>query len=187
LPGVPVLPKIFKADVLNKPWVFFSPQVRGCNAHAAAMLVVAGAGPACAAPAQLYGRSVIVTWNEDREQRFVGEEELRNIVGYGEFSIYLSSTGRPFSRMSFSVKGRSGSRDAVGGESRRSVSLQGHDMRVVMPMAGGARQVSVTFDSGFQSCSARVTSVINGREVEMISVRTGAASCRLQDGNVFAQ
>jgi hypothetical protein len=175
-------------------------RLRSLSELAAAMLVVAGAGPACAAPAQLYGRSVIVTWSEDREQRFVGEEELRNIAGYGEFSIYLSSTGRPFSRMSFSVKGRSGSRDAVGGESRRSVILQGHDMKVVMPMAGGARLVSVTFDSGFQSCSAqvltgkqngadriRVTSVTNGREVEMISVRTGAASCRLQDGNVFAQ
>jgi hypothetical protein len=166
----------------------------------ASLLIAAGAGPASAAPAQLYGRSVIVTWTEEREQRFVGEEELRNVVGYGQFSVYLSSTGRPFSRMSFSVRGRSGSRDAVGGESRRSVSLQGHDMKAVMPMAGGARLVSVTFDSGFQGCSAqvltgkqngsekiRVTSMINGREVEMISVKSGAATCRLQDGNVFAE
>jgi hypothetical protein len=161
---------------------------------------LAGAGPVIAAPAQLYGRSVTVTWTEEREQRLVGEEGLNSVARSAEFSVYLSSTGRPFSRMSFSFRGRSGARDAVGGESRRSVNFQGHELKVVMPMAGGARLVSVTFDSGFQSCSARVltgkpngsqkirvTSSITGREIEIVSVRSGAASCRVQDGNVFAE
>jgi hypothetical protein len=64
--------------------------------------------------------------------------------------------------------------------------------------SAGAMQISVTFDSGFQSCSARVMTgsaggsqftrvksmVISG-EVDIYSVRTSGESCRVQNGNVF--
>lgn len=62
----------------------------------------------------------------------------------------------------------------------------------------GAMQISVTFDPGFQGCSARVvtgkaggaqstrvTSVITGRQYEFYSVKTSGESCRVQNGNVF--
>jgi hypothetical protein len=173
-------------------------RLRSLSTLVAAMLFVSGAGSVIGAPARLYGRSVTVTWTEE-QQRLVGEG-LSSVTRSAQFSVYLSSTGRPFSRITFSYQGLSGARDAVGGESGRSVSFQGHELKVVMPMAGGARLVSVTFDGDFQSCSARVltgkqngaqkirvTSPISGREIEIVSVRSGAASCRVQDGNVFAE
>jgi hypothetical protein len=174
-------------------------RIRSLSELATAMLFVVGVGPASAAPAQLYGRSVTVTWTEE-QQRLVDGEGLNSVTRSAQFSVYLSSTGRPFSRFSVSFQGKSGARDAVGGESRRSVSFQGHELKVVMPLDGGARLVSVTFNGDFQSCSAQVLtgkqngaqkirtrSPINGQEIEIVSVKSGAASCRVQDGNVFAE
>ncbi|MBI3701592.1 MAG: hypothetical protein HY242_14255 [Afipia sp.] len=163
---------------------------------------VAPAGQA--APSQLYGKSVVVTWTEERDQRVNGSPEIRNVARNGQFSVYLSTAGKPFSRMSYSFSGRrgglkSGKRDAVAGEgSRRSVTFSGNTLNVAAPMQGGARNVMVTFESGFQSCSARVLtgkeagsgsirarSMVSGNAIEILSVKTGAASCRIQDGNVF--
>lgn len=165
-----------------------------------------GCFQAGAAPAQLYGKSVIVSWFEERDQRVAGEEHTRNVGAHGQFSVYLSGAGRPFSRMSYTVtrargQAASGSRDAVGGESsggNRSVVFQGNTLSVGMTMAGGARRILVNFENGFQGCSAQVLtgkaegvdrihakSMVNGRDLEILSVKTGAASCRIQDGNVF--
>jgi hypothetical protein len=172
----------------------------GSGALVAVLILPAGA--ASAAPSQLFGKSVVVNWSEEREQR-VGGSEIRNVARSGQFSVYLSSAGRPFSRMSYSFAAgkhglKSGNRDAVGGESRRNISFHGSSMSVDMPIQGGARHIAVSFDSGFAGCSAQVLtgketagasihgrSLINGAAVEMISVKTGPASCRIQDGNVF--
>ena len=160
-----------------------------------------------AAPSQLYGKSVVVTWTEEREQRVNGEAMTRNVGRNGSFSVYLSSTGKPFSRMSYSFSGnrgglKSGKRDAVGGEGsgNRKVAFSGNTMSVGMGMSGGARNVLVTFDGGFGGCSAQVLtgkesgaksirakSMVNGNDVEILSIKTGAASCRIQDGNVFGE
>lgn len=166
----------------------------------------AGDFKAVAAPAQLYGKSVVVTWTEERNQRVKGEEHVRNVGRNGQFSVYLSAAGRPFSRMSYSfARARggaiTGAKDAVGGESsggNRSVAFQGNTLSVGMSMSGGARRILVNFENGFQSCSAQVLtgkaegadrirakSMIGGHDVEMLSVKTGPASCRVQEGNVF--
>lgn len=157
-----------------------------------------------AAPSQLYGKSVVVSWTEEREQRVNGESEVRHVGRNGSFSVYLSSSGKPFSRMSFAFSGKrglkTGKRDAVGGEggSARVLSFSGNTMSMSRAHEGGARHVLVTFDNGFQSCSAQVLtgkeggashikmrSMVNGNKLEVLSVKTGAASCRVQDGNVF--
>ena len=166
----------------------------------------AGDFTAIAAPAQLYGKSVVVTWTEERDQRVKGDELVRNVGRNGQFSVYLSAGGRPFSRMSYSFArarggAKSGSKDAVGGESsggNRSVVFQGNALSVGMSMSGGARRILVNFDNGFQSCNAQVLtgkaegadrihakSMIGGHHVEILSVKTGPASCRVQEGNVF--
>jgi hypothetical protein len=147
---------------------------------------------ALAAPSQLYGKSVIVSWQEDRQQTTAGDAQLRSISASAELSVYISEAGRPFSRVSMSVtnrrgRTRSGNRDAVQGEgSARSFGFHGNTMSASMPRgSAGAMQISVTFDSGFQSCSARVMTgraggsqftrvksmVISG-EVDIYSVRT---------------
>lgn len=160
-----------------------------------------------AAPSQLYGKSVVVSWTEEREQRVNGEQMTRNVGRNGSFSVYLSSAGKPFSRMSYAFSGargglKSGKKDAVGGEGsgNRKVSFSGNSMSVGMGMSGGARSILVSFDGGFQSCSAQVLtgkesgsssirakSMVSGNDIKILSVKTGAASCRIQAGNVFGE
>jgi len=170
-------------------------------------VLLCGSQVANAAPRALYGKSVVVTWQEERQQKLPGEEEMRFVGAAAEFNVYVSEAGRPFSRLRFSRtnrhgKLRSGSSDAVGGEgSARNVSFSGSTMSASMPRgAGGALLVSVTFDSGFQSCSARTVSgkasgvvaahaksLIKGGFIDLYSVKTSGESCRIQDGNMFAQ
>ena len=160
--------------------------------------------PAFAASAQLYGKSVVITWIEERQQKIVGEETMRNVARSGEFSVYVSDQGRPFSRMRYSFGSnrgavRAGKRDAVGGEGggNRKVSFSGNTMNVTMRMgSGGARSIVVNLAG--ESCSAQVIagkeggarqirtkSIVTGNELEIVSIKTGAASCRVQNGNVF--
>ncbi len=160
--------------------------------------------PALAAPAQLYGKSVVITWTEERQQKIVGEEAMRNVGRSGEFSVYISDQGRTFSRMRYSFAtnrgaSRSGNRDKVGGEggSGRNVSFSGNTMNISMRLgAGGARSIVVNLAG--DSCSAQVIagkeqgarqirtrSIVTGNELEIVSIKTGAASCRIQSGNVF--
>ncbi len=170
------------------------------------MFVILTSPSASAAPQALYGKSVVVTWQEERQQKFPGEEQMRLVAAAAEFDVYVSEVGRPFSRLRFSIANRrgklmTGSRDTVGGEaSARNVSFSGNSMNASMRRgAGGALLVSVTFDNGFQSCSARTISgkgsgveaahaksIINGNRVDLYSVKTSGESCRIQSGNMFA-
>jgi hypothetical protein len=178
---------------------------RSSLAIAAAVFASRGAE---AAPQSLYGKSIVVTWQEDRQQKFPGEEQLRSVGAAAEFDVYVSDAGRPFSRLRFSIAKRrggfkTGSRDAVGGEGGtvRNVNFSGNTMTASMPRgAGGALLVSVTFDNGFQSCSARTVSgkasgvvaahaksLISGNRIDLYSVKTSGESCRIESGNMFAR
>lgn len=171
---------------------------------ASMILSAVAVGQAHAAPAQLFGKSVVVTWTEERQQKLVGEEHLRNVLRNAEFSTYISAQGRLFSRMRYSAAGnkgglRTGSRDRVSGEGGggRSVTFSGNTMNVTMRMGdGGARNLVVNLAG--DGCSAQVIvgkaqgakqirakSMISGNQVEILSVKSSAASCRVQSGNVF--
>jgi hypothetical protein len=166
-----------------------------------------GSPCAHAAPQALYGKSVVVTWQEERQQKLAGEEQMRFVGAAAEFDVYVSEAGRPFSRLRMSVAGRrggrlkTGTRDAVGGGgSPRNVSFIGNTMTASMPRgAGGALLVSVTFDNAFQSCSARTVSgkvpgveathgksMISGTKIDVYSLKTSGETCRIQTGNMFA-
>ena len=160
---------------------------------------------ALAAPSQLYGKSVIVGWHEDRIQTTMSSAEPTAISASAELSVYISDAGRPFSRVSMAVtnqrgRTRTGNRDAVqGGGSARSFGFHGNTMNASMPRGNaGAMQIVVTFDGSFQSCSARVISgkaggagatrvhsMVTGTEIDLFSVKTSGESCRVQNGNVF--
>ena len=140
-----------------------------------------------AAPSQLYGKSVIVSWQEDRQQTTAMDAQTRSITASAELSVYISDAGRPFSRVSMAVtnmrgRTRSGNHDAVQGDgSARSFGFHGNTMSASMPRGNaGAMQVLVTFDSGFQSCSAHVMSGKAGG-----AGYTRVKSSRVQNGNVF--
>jgi hypothetical protein len=176
------------------------------SAFAIAFAVFASQG-ANAAPPSLYGKSVVVTWQEERQQKHPGDDQVRLIGAAAEFDVYVSGAGRPFSRLRFSVPNmrgrlRSGTKDAVAGEgTARNVRFSGNTMNASMPRgAGGALLISVTFDNAFQSCSARTVSgkapgveaahaksIIDGSSIELYSVKTSGESCRILSENMFAQ
>jgi hypothetical protein len=176
-----------------------------CHVASAIIALSVMSSGALAAPSQLYGKSVIVSWNEDRMQTTAMDAQPRAISATAQFSVYISDAGRPFSRFAVTVtglRGRTGSRtnDAVQGEgSARSFDFHGSTMSASTPRgSAGATQILVTFDSGFQSCSAhvvtgkasgaqstRTTSIISGAEIQIFSVRSSGESCRVQTGNVF--
>lgn len=172
----------------------------------AAVLVFAmTTSAAFAAPAQLYGKSVIVGWTENRMQTTDVSPVPQARTATAQLSVYISDKGRAFSRISITVeRGRrgsaSGQRDAVQGEaSARAVNFHGNSMTLTSPRgSAGALMIAVTFDPGFQGCSARVISgkssgassthihsMVTGRTYDFFSVRTSGESCSIQAGNVF--
>ena len=157
-----------------------------------------------AAPSQLFGKSVVVSWTETRSSRWVGQDRLFNTVRYGGLKVYVSSTGKPFNRLTMKTpRGEGGDSDQVtGGGSdnfeNRVVSFRGRSLTVATPMIGGVRNVAVEFDDGFTSCTARsltgmaagakmivMKSLPSGRPFEIHSIQSGPASCSVQSGNVF--
>lgn len=154
---------------------------------------------AAAPPKELLGKSVVVTWSEQRVQRFVGEANFRNVNASHTLSIYVSGAGRVFSKFQASTRLGTGANEQVAGQGgNRIPSFSGNRMTMIQPGQGMARMISVEFDSGFGSCNASAvrgkeagvasgygTSVINGKRLEIQSVNTSGASCSVKSGNVF--
>ena len=57
---------------------------------------------AMAAPKELYGKSIVISWSEDRVQRQVGETAFQSRSIAGGLSVYVSSQGNIFNRTSAS-------------------------------------------------------------------------------------
>lgn len=162
---------------------------------------VPAAARAASAPAQLRGKSVIVNWTENRVQRNIGEVNFRPVAASHQFSIYVSSAGRIFSRLTNRTRAGTGSADEVGGTSaaKRTPIFTGQSLTVFIPSRGtGVRRLTVNFDRSFENCTATVirarpegapimtgTSIITGKALEVQSVSVGPASCAMQNGNVF--
>lgn len=158
------------------------------------------AAPAQAAPAQLVGKSVVISFTENRVQRNSDWPDFRSIVIGGEVDVYISSAGRAFSRVRMTNRGgETGHRDRVGNEAGGAVSFAGNTMTIVRAQGGAARRAVVTFGTGFTSCQASMMfakpsgqSVIRdknmvrpGVTIEIRSVQVSGISCSVRDGNVF--
>lgn len=181
---------------------------RAVALSAATVLLLAS--PASGAPQALYGKSIVVGWQEDRQQRRADRDELMLVHRIGELRIYISEQGRPFSRLTMARVNRrgalrSGNSDAVDNlgsrEDRifkRQVDFRGRSMSVLQHRGPhGAFQILVKFDAQFQACTAQVAvgkdapamnvlSLISGRRVIIYSAKASGESCRIQSGNVFA-
>jgi len=118
--------------------------------------------------------------------------------------VYVSSAGRLFMRHTATANTKS--RPTRGGDfdpndarqGKGSFNFQGDKLVGVIPYAGGARQITATFDAGFSSCTA---SVIEGNAGsgsfkrkgpdgvvrEISNASASAPSCSIQSGNAFAQ
>ncbi|HLZ05251.1 MAG TPA: hypothetical protein VKR55_24270 [Bradyrhizobium sp.] len=111
--------------------------------------------------------------------------------------IYVSSAGRLFFRKRIANGRYSRGKDIAPGEGRGTASFQGNRLIGVVPFEAGARQVTVTFDPSFSSCTASVIEGHDGGGVirrhgpdgamyEVTSASTLNPSCSIQSGNAFA-
>ncbi|SRR6266545_3277669 len=114
--------------------------------------------------------------------------------------IYVSSAGRLFMRHVATSGRASRGGDFVPDDPRSgrgSFHFEGNRLTGVIPYSMGARQVTVSFDAGFSSCTASIIEghtaggVIrrkgpNGVMYEITSATTSSPSCSIQSGNVFA-
>jgi hypothetical protein len=166
-------------------------------------LAIFGATAQAAPPASLIGKSVVVSWTESRQQRFVGEAQFRSVGVSHNLSIYISTAGRIFMRQTNTARGGSGTIESIGGETaRRLPSFSGSTMTVattpVSQEAHFARRVTANFDAGFGRCDARVVfakepghatsivlSKITKKRVEIAASSVGSTSCSIQSGNVL--
>jgi hypothetical protein len=155
-------------------------------------------------PAQLQGKSVIVTWTEKRVQRPLDEEKVRTVTVSVGLDLYVSDQGRIFSRMRRQIESHnSAKRDRLPGESLTGhageTRFEGRVLIIDSTYASGARRIAVAFDAGYGGCTASIiqgkeggaqkmimTSMINKKKLEVHSIEVLAPRCSVRQGNVFA-
>lgn len=153
------------------------------------------------APESLRNRSFLINWSESRETET--PTGLRNVSIAFRMTIYVSTAGRPFARLTLSSPRDTASQDTVGGSGRslgngvRTVSIRGNTLLVQSNFGGAARRVNVDTSGG--ACSAQVSvgmlqgsnsaswTRTDGRQFTIRSISAGSASCQASAGNTFAQ
>jgi hypothetical protein len=179
------------------------------------VLSAPGIAEAATFPVPLLGKTVTVNWTASRQQKFEGTNEVVFRAVSTSMQVYISTAGRAFTKESISSSGRGGRGGGGGfgssfqgeqapGDARSSVGrndvvhMEGGALVVDRKMIEGARRISITFDAGYGSCTARVImgreggtgalrgrNPINGRRFEILSVDNGTPSCSVASGIVF--
>jgi hypothetical protein len=170
-------------------------------------LTLPGAVYGAAAPRQLFGRSIVVSWSESQSRRISGDSQFSHAQVRRDDSVYISSAGRAFNRGSSREPGTSTASTELAPDSAKntrgsfqSVHFEGRTLFVDTELASGARRVIIDFDDAFQTCNARIVYgkegggakpvVTNsarhpGLQYEHQSVEIQNLSCVIKDGNVF--
>jgi len=162
------------------------------------------ASPAIAAPAaDIVGKSVLVSWTENR-QMVRGGQTVNATLSF-DLRMYVSSVGRPFTRLTLASGRGSAANEQVGnsgtalGGGVRAISVNGH-MIVFQAIIGNyARNLRVELAPGGSSCSAQMVvgkevgsapkafqSAVTGEMTEIHALTVNGVSCAVQEGNVFA-
>jgi hypothetical protein len=156
------------------------------------LMILPDAAQAASAPDGLRGKTVVVTWRENRVQREVGAEQFRSTTVQHQFQAQVGSDGRVGAQMTnTNQRGRSGSRSDGGGW-RYDFGPQSMTVLMGGGGGGGARRIAVRFDRSFASCTGDVirgketgassmttTSAISGRRMEIRSAIAVGVSCRV--------
>jgi hypothetical protein len=158
--------------------------------------------PAFAAPApDIIGKSVVVNWSENRDVRINGTPRSGSVSF--QLSIYLSSAGRPFARVTSASRAGTASSEQVGGSGAsigggvRAVRADGHSVSVQSNFGNYARSTRIEVGSGGGSCSVQISLgkevgsapkafQYGGQSIEVLSASVASSSCSMQEGNVFA-
>jgi hypothetical protein len=179
-----------------------------CLGILSALALLSDIAHAGSAPKELYGKSIIITWTEQRSQRQLGQVNFRDILDPLSNRIYISTAGRWFGRFASTFRGYEGAHEAVGtggtsaGGGPRQVEFSGRTITTTGTSKGGlARRITIEFNESFTTCEARVTvakqagsEVVMGRnlytgqsqEIRSATV-SGRPSCSIREGNVFGQ
>jgi hypothetical protein len=158
-------------------------------------------------PAQLRGKSIIVTWSESRIQRHVGEADFKPVQATLDMSAYVSTAGRVFSRFTPTTRAGTASSEQIQGQPKptpeyraRVPTFGERSMTLFQPFQkGGMRRLVITFDGAYDNCTAKVAyakeegartsfgwSPITKQMVEFQSMAATGESCRVTAGNVFS-
>jgi hypothetical protein len=164
---------------------------------AAALLASAGASLA-APPSQLYNKAISISFSVTANA-VADDGTTTSRPRQVQRTFYISTKGRIFSRADRQV-GRYGQTvERAPEQTAANFRFEGNRMIGVLPLQSGASQLSITFDSGFQSCTAAVIfgresgkafkfKGLDGKNYTATGVPTASApSCSIRDGNPFAQ
>jgi hypothetical protein len=152
--------------------------------------------PASAAPTGLLNKTVHVTFSmftpSSSDTALQGRSRPPRIIS---LTMYVSSAGRVFTKTAQRAGGYSNGSERVGG----NFQFAGTKMVGVYRFQNAATQMTVSFDSSFQSCSVHViVGGENGKPIEWIGMdgvkRTASGpttvsgqSCSVENGNAFAK
>ena len=164
-----------------------------------AMATCLSVNSALAAPTGLLNKTVRISWFQQTPGLSVGTNQSGSAGRSMALTFYVSSAGRVFAKGAARTGGSTGQR-TIGPEATVFRS-QGSKIVGVWHHGGGtngATSITVSFDSGFQTCSLDVIlGSENGKPLEWVGlngvryVATGhptisSQSCSVSAGNAFA-
>lgn len=168
-----------------------------------AIFLMGSSWQAQAAPgSDLVGKSVLVSWTENRQQRTDGSE-VRAVTRNFQLQMYVSGAGRIFTRSTSSGRGGTHGNDQVGdggkslGGGARSVAVNGNSISVESNWGNYARFLRIDVAPGGSSCSAQMSvgkepgsapksfRNVGGYTIEIHSLNVSGVSCSIRPGNVF--
>ena len=164
-------------------------------------LLLAGGCPllpataALAAPQQLLGKSVVVSWTDSMQNRKLDGTSYGSTHSQQRIA-YVSSAGRVFVKATNRSGNNVSNREMAPGANGTSLRFEGNRMVAHAIFSGFARRLTVNFDSSFSSCTAtiqygsaggpRTWKTLRGERVELQSVSPSEPSCSIREGNAAA-
>jgi hypothetical protein len=151
---------------------------------------------ALAASSDAFNKTVTMSWSTSG-MATTEDGQTRSYTNVNTRTVYISSAGRTFLRMSLTGQraGRSGERGPNEGGSKGSVRLEGNRLVGTEAFESGARQYIATFDPSFTSCTVQVIDAKSGDaaikrkgpdgRMYTVTATTGSPSCSVQSGNAF--
>ena len=151
---------------------------------------------AAGAPAQLHNKTISISFT------FMGngtaDDGTTSRPGIIQRTLYISSKGRIFSRSERQAGRMSDTRERDPDSTSGALRFEGNRLiGVNTRFVSGAGQMIVTFDSGFQSCTASITfgresgkpfkfKGLNGKIFTAVNTPTASTpSCSIREGNPF--
>ena len=166
-------------------------------AAALSTLVFTDSARAGAAPVRLHNKTIVVAWGQTNVWRRLSDGENGSTTLTAEGTMYISSAGRPFTRINFNGGGSNRGRDVGPEDLSGRIRFDGNTVTSFVGREGLLWRVTVKFDPSFTSCEATINvgreghaakvTGIDGDKYENLSTRVGAASCSMRDGNAFAR